>query len=72
MGLSTEYDLKDSTGKVVGSVIPLNNNTNRLFGLYKRYGLDEFIVTDNRLEKIKEHFNLTRVDQTSIFDFIQE
>lgn len=70
MGLNTEYNLKDSKGKVVGSVIPLNSNNNRIFGLYKTYGLDEYIVTDERLKEIMQQYKLIRVDQVDIFDFI--
>lgn len=70
MGLNTEYNLKDSKGKVVGSVIPLNSNNNRIFGLYKTYGLDEYIVTDKRLKEIMQQYKLIRVDQVDIFDFI--
>lgn len=70
MGLSTEYNLKDTKGKVVGSVIPLNGRDNRIFGLYKAYGLDEYIVNDERLKEIMLQYKLIRVDQVDIFDFI--
>lgn len=70
MGLSTEYRLKQSNGNVTIDVIPLDNNRNRVFGLHKHFDIDEYIVSDERLETIKRTFRLERADQTSIFDYM--
>ena len=64
MGLSTEYRLKQSNSNITIDVIPLDNNRNRVFGLNKYYGLDEYIVSDERLEEIKHTYRLERADQT--------
>ncbi|WP_426458439.1 hypothetical protein [Staphylococcus nepalensis] len=70
MGLSTEYRLKQSNSNITIDVIPLGNNRNRVFGLNKHYGLDEYIVSDERLEEIKRKHRLERADQTNIFDYL--
>lgn len=70
MGLSTEYRLKQNNSNITIDVIPLGNNRNRVFGLNKYYGLDEYIVSDERLEEIKHKYRLERADQTSIFDYL--
>ncbi|ATH65453.1 hypothetical protein BJG89_08990 [Staphylococcus nepalensis] len=70
MGLSTEYRLKQSNSNVTIDVIPLDNNRNRVFGLHKHFDIDEYIVSDERLEAIKRTFRLERANQTSIFDYM--
>ncbi|PTI80945.1 hypothetical protein BU098_12430 [Staphylococcus xylosus] len=70
MGLSTEYRLKQSNSNITIDVIPLDNNRNRVFGLHKHFGLDEYIVSDERLKEIKHKYRLERADQTSIFDYM--
>lgn len=72
MGLSTEYRLKQSNSNITIDVIPLDNNRNRVFGLHKHFDIDEYIVSDERLEAIKRTFRLERADQTSIFDYMKE
>lgn len=70
MGLSTEYQLKQSNSNKTIEVIPLSGNNNRVFGLYKHFVLDEYIITNQRLEEIKREFKLIRADQTNIFDYL--
>ena len=70
MGLSTEYRLKQSNSNITIDVIPLDNNRNRVFGLRKHFGIDEYIINDERLEEIKRTYQLERADQTSIFDYL--
>ncbi|MCQ3816684.1 hypothetical protein [Staphylococcus xylosus] len=70
MGLSTEYRLKQSNSNITIDVIPLDNNRNRVFGLHKHFGLDEYIVSDERFKEIKHKYRLERADQTSIFDYM--
>ncbi|WP_073504350.1 hypothetical protein [Staphylococcus succinus] len=70
MGLSTEYQLKQSNSSKTIEVIPLSGNNNRVFGLYKNFGLDEYIITNQRLEEITREFKLIRADQTNIFDYL--
>ncbi|MCD8920925.1 hypothetical protein K2V69_09455 [Staphylococcus gallinarum] len=70
MGLSTEYQLKQANTNKKIDVIPLNGNYNRVFGLNKYFGLDEYTITNERLEEIKQEYNLVRADQTNIFDFL--
>lgn len=70
MGLSTEYKLKQSNSNITIDVIPLDNNRNRVFGLHKYFGIDEYIVSEKRLEEIKQKHQLECADQTSIFDYL--
>lgn len=70
MGLSTEYRLKQSNSNITIDVIPLDNNRNRVFGLHKHFGIDEYIISDEKLEEIKRTYKLERADQTSIFDYM--
>mgnify|MGYP007026765179 FL=1 len=70
MGLSTEYRLKQSNSNITIDVIPLDNNRNRVFGLHNHFGIDEYIISDERLEEIKCTYRLERADQTSIFDYM--
>ncbi|KTW21300.1 MULTISPECIES: hypothetical protein [Staphylococcus] len=70
MGLSTEYRLKQSNSNITIDVIPLDNNRNRVFGLHKYFGIDEYIISNERLEEIKRTYRLERADQTSIFDYL--
>ena len=70
MGLSTEYRLKQSNSNITIDVIPLDNNRNRVFGLYMNFDIDEYIISDERLEEIKRTYRLERADQTSIFDYM--
>ncbi|WP_279525874.1 hypothetical protein [Staphylococcus gallinarum] len=70
MGLSTEYQLKQANTNKKIDVIPLNGNNNRVFGLNKHFSLDEYTITNERLEEIKQEYNLVRADQTNIFDFL--
>lgn len=70
MGLSTEYRLKQSNSNITIDVIPLDNNRNRVFGLHKHFGIDEYIISNERLEEIKRTYRLERADQTSIFDYM--
>ncbi|MEN3088214.1 MAG: hypothetical protein ABC378_00090 [Staphylococcus pseudoxylosus] len=70
MGLSQRYTLKDKNLRVVATVIPLDRNRNSVAGLKKSFGLDEDIVTDERLEEIKSMYNLNDREQTSIFDYL--
>lgn len=70
MGLSTEYRLKQSNSNVTIDVIPLDNNRNRVFELHKHFDIDEYIVTDERLDEIKRIYNLNDKEQTSIFDYM--
>lgn len=72
MGLSTEYKLKQSNSNITIEVIPLDNNKNRVFGLHKHFGLDEYIISSQRLEEIKKEYQLVRADQTTIFEFISK
>lgn len=70
MGLSQRYMLKDKNSKVVATVIPLDRNRNSVAGLKKSLGIDEDIVTDERLDEIKRIYNLNDKEQTSIFDYL--
>ncbi|MFQ3801719.1 hypothetical protein BU097_02495 [Staphylococcus xylosus] len=70
MGLSTEYRLKQGDSNITIDVIPLDNNRNRVFGLHYHFGIDEYIISDERLEEIKHTYKLERADQTSIFDYM--
>lgn len=70
MGLGTEYRLKHRNSNITIEVIPLDSNRNRVFGLHKHFGIDEYIVSDERLEAIKHTYKLERADQTSIFDYM--
>ncbi|MBF7028903.1 hypothetical protein [Staphylococcus kloosii] len=70
MGLSTEYRLKQSNSNITIDVIPLDNNRNRVFGLNKHFDIDEYIISDERLEEINRTYRLERADQTSIFDYM--
>lgn len=70
MGLSQRYTLKDKNSKVVVTVIPLDRNRNSVAGLKKSLGIDEDIVTDERLDEIKRIYNLNDKEQTSIFDYL--
>ncbi|WP_436939432.1 hypothetical protein [Staphylococcus xylosus] len=70
MGLQQRYTLKDKNGKVVVTVIPIDRNKNSVAGLNKSLGLDENIVTDERLDEIKRVYNLNDREQTSIFDYL--
>lgn len=70
MGLSQRYTLKDKNSKVVATVIPLDRNRNSVSGLKKSLGIDEDIVTDERLDEIKRIYNLNDKEQTSIFDYL--
>ncbi len=70
MGIMQRYTLKDKDSKVVATVIPLDRNRNSIAGLKKSLGLDENIVTDERLDEIKHIYNLNDREQTSIFDYL--
>lgn len=70
MGLQQRYTLKDKNGKVVATVIPIDRNKNSVAGLNKSLGLDENIVTDERLDEIKHIYNLNDREQTNIFDYL--
>ncbi|MCD8872315.1 hypothetical protein BUZ11_12405 [Staphylococcus gallinarum] len=70
MGLHTEYKLKQANTNKVIEVIPLDRGRNRVFGLNKHFDLDEYTITNERLEEIKQEYNLVRADQTNIFDFL--
>ncbi|MFV9420973.1 hypothetical protein [Staphylococcus sp. Ze7] len=70
MGLSQRYTLKDNNSKVVATVIPLDRNRNSVARLKKSLGIDEDIVTDERLDEIKRIYNLNDKEQTSIFDYL--
>ncbi|MCD8825403.1 hypothetical protein [Staphylococcus gallinarum] len=70
MGLHTEYKLKQANTNKVIEVIPLDRGRNRMFGLNKHFGLDEYIISDERLEELKKKYKLVGADQTNIFDFL--
>ncbi|PTK92428.1 hypothetical protein [Staphylococcus gallinarum] len=70
MGLHTEYKLKQANTNKVIEVIPLDRGRNRVFGLNKHFDLDGYTITNERLEEIKQEYNLVRADQTNIFDFL--
>lgn len=70
MGLSNKYNLKDSNQNDVASVIPLSNNFNSVAGLYKSFGIDENIITNQRLNELMKTYNLNKDSQTSIFDYL--
>lgn len=70
MGLNNKYSLRDKNDNEVATVIPLNKNMNSVAGLSKSLGLDEYIISDQRLDEIKCQYNLNDSTQTSIFDYL--
>lgn len=70
MGLHTEYKLKQANTNKVIEVIPLDRGRNRVFGLNKHFGLDEYTISDEKLKELKKKYKLVGADQTNIFDFL--
>lgn len=70
MGLNSKYVLHDENNNEVATVIPLNKNMNSVAGLRKSLGLDENIISNQRLDEIKLKYNLSDSTQTSIFDYL--
>ncbi|MDO5375715.1 MAG: hypothetical protein Q4F01_05940 [Staphylococcus rostri] len=68
--MSPEIKLYDMDGNVVGSYITLNAGHVRVFGLYKSFGFNEYILNATDFEKVKEKYDISTEDQTTIFDFI--
>ncbi|WP_217971479.1 hypothetical protein [Staphylococcus xylosus] len=70
MGLRNKYSLEDENGNEIATVIPLAENKISVAGLYPNLGIDEYIISNKRLDTIKQLHNLTIKQQTSIFDYI--
>lgn len=68
--MSREIKLYDAIGNVVGSYVTLNAGKVRVFGLYKSFKFDEYILTRDELERVKSKFNLTAKSQTDIFEYM--
>lgn len=68
--MSPEIKLYNMDGNVVGSYITLNPGRVRVFGLYKSFGFDEYILSTTDFEKVKEKYGISTEDQTTIFDFL--
>lgn len=68
--MSREIKLYDVIGNVVGSYVTLNAGKVRVFGLYKSFKFDEYILTKDELERVKSKFNLTAKSQTDIFEYM--